>query len=84
MVMVPLLATWDLRGNSLINMIRERTTGSDSGEFIVEKGIYNDFNSNWFLDVGHNIFKSMSINAIMPFIEFLLNWSKRYVKRVWD
>ena len=69
--LVPVLATWDLRG---IAGIFEDTTDS-----AIINGIYNDFNSNWFLEVGQSIISTMTLNIFMPAIEFGLLWLIRYL-----
>ena len=61
--------------------------GDDSWNYrfnLFEKGIYNDYNSNWFLDVGQNIYGVMEFNIIMPILSFMVTWLWRYVKRVRD
>ena len=69
--LVPVLATWDLRG---IGGIFEEMTDS-----AIINGIYNDFNSNWFLEVGQSIISTMTLNIFMPAIEFGLLWLIRYL-----
>ena len=69
-----MFATWTFAGDS-----------SWSYRFnLFEKGIYNDFNSNWFQDVGQSIFEIMKFNMFMPIISFLTGWLWRYAYRVWD
>ena len=56
---------------------------NDSDSVYVQ-GIYNDINSNWFLDIGQSIISTMTINIFMPAIEFLMFWVIRYLRRVYD
>ena len=42
-------------------------------------GIYTDFNSDWFNDVGNLIVYAMLFNAVWPVIEFFLFGALRFV-----
>ena len=73
-IIVPFYATWKLEGQT-----------SDSHPFnVLEHGVYNDFNSNWFQDVGQNVYEIMKFNMYMPIITFFSGWIWRYFKRAWD
>lgn len=73
-VIVPIVATWELRGILF---------PADSPNPLA-KGIYTDFNSNWFIDAGYSIITTMTLNIFMPLVEFALGWVVRYLKRAWD
>jgi len=73
-ILVPIYATWIM------------DCGHHKHEEInfFKKGIYHDFNSNWFMDVGQNVVEIMKFNIYMPVITFLTNWAMRYASRTWD
>jgi hypothetical protein len=47
-------------------------------------GQYTDLNSDWYKDVGVTIVKTMTINAIFPFIDIGIAWSLLNSKRFAD
>lgn len=70
---LPIFATWDFRTQGQ-RMYIER----------IFSGIYQDFNAEWFEDVGHIICSTMMFNVWMPPIEFAIFWLLRYAFRAWD
>lgn len=56
--------------------------GVDDGDFF--SGIYTDFNSQWFLDIGKLITETTLFNIVSPVLEYLLFWLFRYLKRMYD
>ena len=72
--LVPLLATADVRPDD------EKRPNLE----MFFRGIYYDFNAEWFQDVGVLVTKTMIFNIFMPPLEtfFWLLW--RYIKRVYD
>ena len=74
-ILVPMYATWDFT-KSYASQLK-------SFNFMTE-GIYKDFNSNWFLDVGQTVYGVMIFNMFMPVIEFGIFWAIRYIRRLWD
>ena len=71
--LVPLLATADVR--------------PDEGRPHLERffrGMYYDFNAEWFQDVGLLVTRTMTFNIFTPPIEFSIWWLIRYLKRAWD
>ena len=71
---VPLFASWDLRG----------TLVPQDWDNILTNGIYSDFNSSWFIDVGIIIKDTMIFNMFMPIIGFVGSWFIRYIWRSRD
>ena len=47
-------------------------------------GVYNDFNTFWFRDVGYQIVNVAFINAIFPPLEVLLDWIIKHFKQRYD
>ena len=45
---------------------------------------YNDFSSEWYQIVGVSIYKTMLIQAFMPYFQFLMSNAPKYVKRFID
>ena len=70
---VPLFATWDLRTNTEFKFLED-----------IFRGMYHDFNAEWFQDVGLLVCKTMAFNIFMPPIEFAIYWLIRYIYRVLD
>ena len=56
--------------------------GAEEGSFF--SGIYTDFTSQWFLDIGVLILETSAFNIIFPLIEFLLFLIIRVIKRCID
>ena len=50
----------------------------------MQQGIYVDFNSMWFQDIGSKVLSSFLIIAILPPIEFISIWLLGYILRAWD
>jgi hypothetical protein len=48
------------------------------------RGQYNDFNNDWYKDIGVTLIKAMSISAIMPIIEFFIDRAKTWGRRFFD
>ena len=71
---MPIIATWDLHGKIF----------SEDSTSIFARGIYQDVNSQWFLDVGKSVMSTMTFNIVMPAVEFGAGWFGRYCSRVWD
>lgn len=71
---VPVLSTWDMRG-TLVPLEMEN---------IFTTGVYSDFNSTWFSDVGKIVYGTMTFNIIMPIVDYAVGYLKRYALRVWD
>ena len=70
-ILVPIQSTWIMDDeDSLYNKFN-----------LFKKGLYNDFNSNWFMDVGQNVYEIMKFNIYMPIITFLTTWAMRYALR---
>ena len=71
---VPMLASWNLRGTLL----------PEEFDNIFTRGIYSDYNSSWFLDVGQIVYDTMVFNIAMTIVDFMVGWIKRYALRVYD
>lgn len=41
------------------------------------KGKYTDFHAQWYIEVGQILTKAMAINAVMPVVEFFINYAMR-------
>ena len=50
----------------------------------LQQGIYNDYNANWFTDVGFLIIESVLIIIIMPPLEFIAKYFLRQVLKAYD
>lgn len=74
-ILAQFLATWDCRGGLFFDK------DSDS---LYARGIYNDFTSTWFLDVGSLIHQIAFFNMFMPPIEFFIFFAIRHLRRMWD
>ena len=74
-ILTNFVATQDLRGHLFIDK------DSDS---IFAMGIYKDFTSNWFFDVGSEVVGILYVNIFMPLVEWLAFFGIRYAYRVWD
>ena len=48
------------------------------------KGQYNDFTEKWYSEVGGTIVKTMTINAVVPLIEFFMFFALRNFLRLLD
>ena len=85
-LIVPVMATWDMRDHMAAKdgIVRQELAVTDSEYSIYARGIYKDFNGQWFQDVGKSIMTSMTLNIFMPAIEFGIFWFIRYMKRLWD
>lgn len=69
-ILVQFLATYDLRGHLFFTEESQKSTAM---------GIYLDFTSNWFLDVGFFIQDMLFFNILLPPLEFLAFWTWRYM-----
>ena len=47
-------------------------------------GIYTDFSSQWFQDIGSLIAETAVLNIVFPMIEFLVYLAIRHLKRILD
>ena len=56
--------------------------GARDGDFF--SGVYTDFTSQWFMDIGSLVAQTTAINIIFPLVEFLLFWLIRHLKRMID
>ena len=74
-ILVNFVATQDFRGRFLF---------SEDSESIFANGVYKDFTSDWFLNVGQEVVGIMYINIFMPPIEWLMFWVLRILQRAWD
>ena len=70
---VPLFATYDLRTSTAFSFFEE-----------IFRGMYYDFNAEWFQDVGLLVSKTMTANIFMPPVHFVLGWLRRYLNRACD
>ena len=70
---VPLFATLDVRPKHEAQYLE--------GIF---RGMYYDYNAEWFQDVGVLVCKTMTFNIFMPPIEVLIYWLIRYAYRASD
>ena len=50
----------------------------------MNKGIYSDFNTNWYFINGDIITMTMMINCFMPAIVILAEYGVAYLKILWD
>ena len=55
---------------------------SEAGGFF--SGIYTDFSSQWFLDIGILVTETTVLNIAGPLVEYLFFWFIRHMKRVYD
>jgi len=56
--------------------------GASDADFF--SGIYTDFTSQWFLDIGSMIATTSALNILSPLIELLVFWCIKVLKRMWD
>ena len=56
--------------------------GAKDGDFF--SGIYTDFSSQWFLDIGTLIATTHILNIVAPLLEYLLFWFFRHLRRMYD
>jgi hypothetical protein len=73
--------------NSAISMLLASWSGREIsipllGSFF--EGVYSDFNSDWFPDVGYVIIYNCLYNLVWPFIEFFVFYGIRHLKRCID
>lgn len=67
-----LLASWDSR---------EVNSGFTNTFF---NGLYTDYNSYWFQDIGKTIYGAMVTNIMWPVFEFFMFWGLRVLFRMLD
>ena len=56
--------------------------GADGESFFT--GLYTDFTSQWFVDIGPLVSQTAFLNIIFPILEFLCFWGIRHVFRMID
>lgn len=59
-----------------------REVGAEDGDLF--SGIYTDFTSQWFLDIGTLIASTTAINMTFPVVEFIFFFLIRLIKRMID
>ncbi len=69
----PFFATWDFRDKELSSFFDK-----------LFSGIYNDFNPQWFEDVGSLIVGLMMTNIYKPWVNFAKSWVMRNFARSRD
>ena len=74
-----LVAPWDY--NSDNTRIRKY---SHMEVEVFTNGYYDDFDDQWFLDIGASILAMHLINALSPIIDFVYNWIVRVIRRCID
>ena len=57
-------------------------SGASDGDFF--SGIYTDFSSQWFLDIGILVTETTVLNIAGPLVEYLFFWFIRHLKRMYD
>ena len=53
-------------------------------ENIFTTGVYSDYNSTWFMDVGQIVYDTMTFNIVIPIFDYAVGYLKRYAYRVLD
>ena len=66
------VAPWDSREND--NPVLNK----------VFQGVYTDYNSNWFLDIGNTIAQTMFLNMFSPLLETFAFTVLRFLMRIKD
>ena len=63
-------------------------TGANTKEtflsWIPLRGTYTDLTPNWYLDIGPALVKTMTINAIYPYIDFCISFGTKMAFRFKD
>lgn len=72
---VPLFSPWDAREFQNMRFLNN---------FLFRNGLYTDFNSGWFQEVGYLVCANMISNAYWPIIEFGYTWAMRLGYRMLD
>jgi hypothetical protein len=57
---------------------------SDMGMETDGSGIYTDFNSYWFVDIGYIMVYNMAFNVFWPLMEFAMYYTIRHIYRMCD
>jgi len=47
-------------------------------------GEYSDFSVDWYKDVGGSLITTMTVQSIMPWILFCVQFGKKYLRRYRD
>lgn len=68
----------------LLLLVNANLQGSGMPFSKMFKGQYSDFSEKWYSDVGGTIVKTMTINAVVPLIEFFMFFFLRHFLRFMD